>query len=56
MIEMSICLKETHTTYILTQKRNRIYECELYEDEIDSGLTTPMTEDEAAFNEYLRNN
>jgi len=59
-VEMSICLKDYLDGVERIQDQRSLegeleYEAELYEDEVDAGLTQAMTDEEAAFDEYLRN-
>jgi len=59
-VEMSICLKDYLDGVERIQDQRSLegeleYEAELYEDEVDAGLMQAMTDEEAAFDEYLRN-
>ena len=57
---MSICLKDyldaaERCQHIRSLEGELDYEGEVYEDEVVAELTTPMTEEEAELDEFLRN-
>ena len=59
-IEMTICYKDYLDSLDRAQHQRSLegeleYEAGLYEDEVNEGYTQPMTDEEAAFDEYLRN-
>jgi hypothetical protein len=59
-VEMSICLKDYLDAAERIQDKRSLegeleYESQLYENEVDEGLTEGMTDEEAIYDEYLRN-
>ena len=59
-VEMSICLKDYLDAAERIQDKRSLegeleYEAQLYENEVDEGLTEGMTDEEAIYDEYLRN-
>ncbi|KAJ0836514.1 hypothetical protein HanRHA438_Chr16g0767841 [Helianthus annuus] len=57
---MSICLKDYLDAAERVQDKRSLeeeldYEEEVYEDEVEAELTTPMTDEEAELDEFLRN-
>ncbi|KAJ0827795.1 putative transcription factor/ chromatin remodeling BED-type(Zn) family [Helianthus annuus] len=59
-VEMSICLKDNLDAAERVQDKRSLeeeldYEGEVYEDEVEAELTTPMTDEEAELDEFLRN-
>ncbi|KAJ0578737.1 hypothetical protein HanIR_Chr05g0251221 [Helianthus annuus] len=57
---MSICLKDYLDAAVRCQDTRSLegeldYEGGVYEDEVQAELTTPMTDEEAELDEFLRN-
>jgi len=59
-VEMSICLKDHLDAAERAQDTRSLegeldYEAQLYDEEVEDGFSTGMTDEEAAYDEYLRN-